>query len=168
MTTATALATDLLYALDPAPAHDGLWPGRPIRGKRPCCAPRRRANSCSAAAKVAKVAPPPVWHCIPRCMRRGALILLLSPSLRQSQELFKKVQECYRALGHPAPLHAESALRYEMTNGSRIIALPGTESNIRGYSSVDVLVVDEAARVRTSCTMRSGRCSPSRRAAWSA
>jgi hypothetical protein len=77
----------------------------------------------------------------------GSLILLLSPSLRQSQELFKKVQECYRALGHPPPLQAESALRYELSNGSRIVALPGTESNIRGYSSVDVLVVDEAARV---------------------
>jgi hypothetical protein len=77
----------------------------------------------------------------------GSLILLLSPSLRQSQELFKKVQEVYRAAGHPAPLHAESALRYELENGSRIVALPGTEPNIRGYSRVNLLVIDEAARV---------------------
>ena len=42
----------------------------------------------------------------------GSLTLLLSPSLRQSQELFKKVQEAYRALGYPAPLLAESALWY--------------------------------------------------------
>ena len=77
----------------------------------------------------------------------GSLILLLSPSLRQSQELFKKVQEAYRMAASPAPLQAESALRYELANGSRIVALPGTEGNIRGYSAVDLLVIDEAARV---------------------
>src|SRR5712691_792234 len=44
----------------------------------------------------------------------GALILLLSPSLRQSQELFKKVQDAYRALGNPTPMLAESALRLEL------------------------------------------------------
>jgi hypothetical protein len=77
----------------------------------------------------------------------GALVLLLSPSLRQSQELFRKVADAYRALGQPAPLEAESALRYELANGSRLIALPGTEPTIRGYSGVDLLVIDEAARV---------------------
>jgi hypothetical protein len=77
----------------------------------------------------------------------NSLILLLSPSLRQSQELFKKVQDVYRALAYHAPLQAESALQYEMNNGSRIISLPGTEPTIRGYSSVDLLIIDEAARV---------------------
>ena len=56
----------------------------------------------------------------------GSLILLLSPSLRQSQELFRKVADAYRALGNPAPLKAKSALRYEMNNDSRLIALHGT------------------------------------------
>jgi len=77
----------------------------------------------------------------------GRLILLLSPSLRQSQELFKKVQDAYHALAHPTPLLGESALRYELVNGSRIIAWPGTEPTIRGYSGVDLLVIDEASRV---------------------
>ena len=93
-------------------------------------------------------------HCrVPHPLERGeqqpgSLILLLSPSLRQSQELFKKVQDAYRALGNPTPLQAESALRYEMDNGSRIIALPGTEPTVRGYSGVDLLVIDEASRVQ--------------------
>jgi hypothetical protein len=77
----------------------------------------------------------------------GSLILLLSPSLRQSQELFRKVVEAWRALGNLTPLLAESALRYELDNGSRLIALPGTEPTIRGYSGVNLLVIDEAARV---------------------
>jgi hypothetical protein len=76
-----------------------------------------------------------------------SLILLLSPSLRQSQELFKKVQTVYRVLNVPTPLAAESALRYEFMNGSRMIALPGIEANVRGYSGVNLLVIDEAARV---------------------
>jgi phage FluMu gp28-like protein len=34
-----------------------------------------------------------------------------------------------------------------LTNGSRIEALPGTEKTIRGFSGVDLLIVDEASRV---------------------
>jgi hypothetical protein len=42
---------------------------------------------------------------------------------------------------------AESALRVELANGSRIIALPGSESTTRGYSAATLVVIDEAARV---------------------
>lgn len=76
-----------------------------------------------------------------------ALVLLLSPSLRQSQELFKKVLSYYRAMKKPVPTRNESALQIEFENGSRIIALPGSESTIRGYSGVRLLIVDEASRV---------------------
>jgi len=77
----------------------------------------------------------------------GALVLLLSPSLRQSSELFRKVAGFYGALAEPVPADAETALRLELRNGSRVMSLPGTESTVRGYSGVDLLVVDEAARV---------------------
>ncbi len=77
----------------------------------------------------------------------GALVLLLSPSLRQSQELFKKALDIHRSLEHPVATEAESALRLELKNGSRIISLPGKEHTVRGYSGVNLLAVDEAARV---------------------
>ena len=77
----------------------------------------------------------------------ASLVLLLSPSLRQSQELFNKVVGIYRAAGEPMALENLSALRMEMVHGSRIIALPGTEKTIRGYSGVDLLIIDEASRV---------------------
>jgi hypothetical protein len=35
----------------------------------------------------------------------------------------------------------------EFENGSRIVALPGKEETIRGFSGVSLLIVDEAARV---------------------
>jgi hypothetical protein len=77
----------------------------------------------------------------------GALTLLLAPSYRQSKELFRKVKDAYGALVAPSPLASESSLEMEFENGSRIVALPGKEETIRGFSGVSLLVVDEAARV---------------------
>jgi hypothetical protein len=77
----------------------------------------------------------------------GSLVLLLSPSLRQSAELFRTVAGIYTRTGATVPPKAESALRLELTNGSRVISLPATEATIRGVSGVDLLVVDEASRV---------------------
>ena len=77
----------------------------------------------------------------------GSLALLLSPSLRQSQELFKKMIDSYGGLADPVPTERESALRIELQNGSRVISLPGKEATVRGYSGVDLLVIDEASRV---------------------
>jgi phage FluMu gp28-like protein len=37
-------------------------------------------------------------------------------------------------------------LKAELANGSRILALPGTEATIRGYAAADLVVIDEAAR----------------------
>lgn len=81
--------------------------------------------------------------------RPPALIPLLAPALRQSQELFRKVRETLAALGENVPPYKqESALSLEMENGSRIVCLPGaSDKNIRGFSAAALLVVDEAARV---------------------
>ncbi len=78
-----------------------------------------------------------------------SLILLLSPSLRQSQELFRKLQDFYYALesDYLPTATEESALRMELSNGSRIVALPGKEATIRGFSGVSLLIIDEASRV---------------------
>jgi hypothetical protein len=77
-----------------------------------------------------------------------SLVLVLSPSLRQSQELYRKVRTVFAAVREDAPkLSEESALALEMANGSRIVCLPGKEATIRGFSGVSLLLVDEASRV---------------------
>ncbi len=77
----------------------------------------------------------------------GSLVLVLAPALRQSQEFFSKVAGFYRRLGHaPAPDSARK-LGLELPNGSRVEALPGSEKTVRGFSGVDLLVLDEASRV---------------------
>ena len=75
--------------------------------------------------------------------------MLLSRSLRQSAELGKKVFDAYRTAGRGAiPPEAETKLALELSNGSRILCLPGgDEGAIRGFSGVRCLVLDEASRI---------------------
>jgi hypothetical protein len=77
----------------------------------------------------------------------GSLVLCLAPSERQSKELFAKVTDFYRTLSHAPPTESDRKLGMKLANGSRIEALPGSEKTIRGFSSVDLLILDEAARV---------------------
>lgn len=77
----------------------------------------------------------------------GSLTLLLSPTLRQSGELFLKCLAVYRALGRTVPAESETALSLTLQNGSRIVSLPGRDATIRGYSGVKLLIIDEASRV---------------------
>jgi hypothetical protein len=77
----------------------------------------------------------------------GSLTLLLSPTLRQSAELSRKCLDVYRAAGRPLEPEAETALRLELSTGSRIVSLPGAAETVRGYSKPALVVVDEAAYV---------------------
>jgi len=75
---------------------------------------------------------------------RGSLILLLSPALRQSLELFKKVNDFSILLG--IEKIDDSKQYMSLKNGSRIVSLPGKGGTVRGYSP-DLLIVDEAGFV---------------------
>jgi len=76
-----------------------------------------------------------------------SLTLITAPSQRQAKEILAKFWSFYQALPSAARVDAKSELRARFENGSRVTALPGTEKTIRGYSGVDLLVLDEAARV---------------------
>ena len=77
----------------------------------------------------------------------GSLVLLVSPSLRQSSELFRKVSALLRQV-EPAPtLVEDNRLSLQLSNGSRVVSLPGAEGTIRGFSAPSLIVEDEAARV---------------------
>jgi predicted phage terminase large subunit-like protein len=76
-----------------------------------------------------------------------SLVLILSPSQRQSGELFKKITEFYRELGRRGGSDANSATTLKLRNGSRIISLPGSEPTIRGFSAPSLVLIDEAAQV---------------------
>ncbi len=65
--------------------------------------------------------------------RPGSLVLVLAPAERQAKELFSKVAQFYRTLGHPLPAESYRKLGMNLSNGSRIEALPGSETTIRGF-----------------------------------
>ncbi len=74
-------------------------------------------------------------------------VLVLSPALRQSAELYRKCAEIYAALGRPVAADSETRLSLTLSNGSRVLSLPGrTGDTVRGYTA-DLLICDEAARV---------------------
>jgi len=81
-----------------------------------------------------------------------SLVLLIAPSLRQSGEDFKKVQDCLDVVTPRPILREETKLTLKFDNGSRIVALPGGNEGktIRGYSAPDVVIIDEAAQCTDS------------------
>ena len=76
-----------------------------------------------------------------------ATVVVVSPSGRQSTELYRKILRFYRPFASEFPAIGETQKALELLNGSRIIACPADEGRIRGIASVSALCVDEAAMV---------------------
>jgi len=79
--------------------------------------------------------------------RPDSLILLISPSLRQSKELFAKLTNYLKTLQPAQVLEEDNRLSCTLENGSRICSLPGDPKTIRGYSAPALILEDEAAFV---------------------
>jgi hypothetical protein len=75
----------------------------------------------------------------------GSLSVIASPTQPQSAEGLRKVKAILARLG--CKLKADNVYRIELDNGSRVMALPGDDDNIRGLTVDGWIVVDEAARV---------------------
>jgi phage FluMu gp28-like protein len=79
----------------------------------------------------------------------GNTVLVVCPSQRQSAELVRRVADAVNRLGRPMRLVGESVLQLAFANGSRIIALPASESGIRCFTA-GMVILDEAARLPES------------------
>jgi hypothetical protein len=142
----TPTATDALWArpeslmerasLKPDPWQRTLLRSRSERMLLLCSRQAGKSQTAAALALVTALRTP------------GALVLLLSPTERQSGELFRdKVMRLYHDAGRPVKAARETALQLDLANGSRIVSLPGKEGTVRGFSGVALLVIDEASRV---------------------
>jgi len=71
-------------------------------------------------------------------------IIIIAPTQRQSSELLRKINDF-----SGASARSDGTNRYSLRfpNGARIVALPGKRDNIRGFSKVSLLIIDEAAWV---------------------
>lgn len=76
-----------------------------------------------------------------------SLVLVVSPTLRQSGELVRKIQMYLPLLGIRKKSDGVNSLSLELPNKSRIIGLPGQDATVRGFSGTNLLIVDEASQV---------------------
>jgi hypothetical protein len=141
------LASDLRLALDPvafATVALGFtpdpWQARALRSnsKRALWNVARQCGKSSTAAVLA-------LHLT--LNRPKSLALLVSPSLRQSAELFRRVTDFLARLEARPELVEDNRLSCTLANASRIVSLPSSEATIRGFSAATLIVEDEAARV---------------------
>jgi hypothetical protein len=142
---APMLSADLARALDATllAADCGItpdeWQAEVLRMQ-----PRRTLLLCSRQSGKSTVSALLALHVA--LYSSPALVLLISPSLRQSSELFRTVMEFHSRLAGVAKLDMESVLKCTFANGSRIVSLPGSERTTRGFAKPSLVVVDEAAR----------------------
>jgi hypothetical protein len=142
-----SLADDLRHALDPvAFAAEvlrldlDLWQRQVIAstGKRDLLNCSRQAGKSTTAA---------VLGLHEALYRPGSLTILVSPSQRQSSELFRKVTELRELLPTQPELSEDNKLSMSVRGGGRVLSLPGSEATIRGFSGATLIVEDEASRV---------------------
>lgn len=141
------LADDIRFALDPvsfALVNLHLSPD-PWQSKVLRAVEKRILLNCSRQVGKSSVAAIMALHRV--FFISYSLVLLVSPSLRQSSELFRKVTDFMHLLPYKPRLIEENKLSLQLENGSRIVSLPGDEANIRGYSNVSLIIEDEASRV---------------------
>ena len=77
----------------------------------------------------------------------GSLVIVVSPSARQSGEFLRKAKAFAMKLGIKPRGDGANELSMLFPNKSRIVGLPGSEATVRGFSSVALLLIDEASRV---------------------
>jgi len=71
-------------------------------------------------------------------------ILIASATLKQSQEMFKKINDASRYIDGLNRV-GDSKTEMRLRNGSRIVTLSGSEASGRGYTAPDLVIIDEAS-----------------------
>ena len=97
-------------------------------------------KSVGGARKWARFAPLMPGKC-------PGLVLLVSPSLRQSRELFAKVIGFLKELEPVEQLEEDNNSSCTLANGARIVSLPGDPDTVRGFSAPKLIIKDEAAYI---------------------
>lgn len=82
--------------------------------------------------------------------QKGALVMIASPSERQSGEFLMKTRQFARVLGLKVRGDGANGTSLLLPNESRLVGLPGKEGTVRGFSDPALLLIDEASRVPDS------------------
>jgi len=138
-----SLTTDLQAALDPAVVFErafGLvplpWQRTYLRETRPVSVLKGRQVGASLAAAALAI------HTVR--YRGDVNVVIVSPSLKQSTEITTRARRGLDRLGERLVQDTSSMIR--LSNGSRILSLPGTAKSVRGWTAA-LLIIDEASFV---------------------
>lgn len=72
--------------------------------------------------------------------------VVIAPIEKQAKEFIRKMMDLFNRIGRPIGVKREAVCEVEFANRSRVIALPGKERSVHGYTA-NLLVIDEGARV---------------------
>jgi len=106
-------------------------------------APQILMNCCRQAGKSTVVA---VRALVEALFRPMTTIVVVSRSQRQSRELLRTIRFFHTLTGERL-MERSNQHELKLTNMSRIISLPCREDTIRGFAQVDLVILDEAARI---------------------
>jgi len=144
------VARDLIYALNPFKFAQrlGINPDEWQRELLLSNASRIILNCSRQSGKSTIVAILALHHSL---YTKKALTLVVSPSERQSKELFAKIVDFYQDLklekeGTILDSETENKHELQLSNKSRIISLPSKPQTLRGYSAPSLILIDEAAQ----------------------
>ena len=137
---------DVAYQIDPA-----RW-AKDVVGVKPADwqekflrAPRGASIAVLTARQVGKttVAGWAIAHSM--LYQPRSLSVIACPAQRQSAEAVRRVKETLLAVG--AELKTDNVYGVELENGSRVMALPGSDDSVRGLTVGGWIIADEAARL---------------------
>ncbi len=75
----------------------------------------------------------------------NSLTIMISPSDRQSGELFKTTRQMVHEAGIPVSPDDDNKRSMTLLNGARLIALPSNADTVRGFAAATMIIIDEAA-----------------------
>jgi Terminase large subunit, T4likevirus-type, N-terminal len=141
-------AREIAYRIDPA-----LWV-REVLGVTPTAwqetflrVPRGASILALTARQVGKTTTAAWAIAHGMVFTPGSLSVIACPAQRQSAEAVRRVREAL--ITASAELECDNVYALELTNGSRVLALPGSDDSIRGLTVDGWIVADEAARLPT-------------------
>jgi len=134
------------YVLDPALWMDKELDIKPYEWQQTFLrTPRGASIAVLTARQVGKTTAAAVGMAHSALFMPGSLSVIACPTQGQSAEALRKVRGMVLKAG--AELSTENVYKLELSNGSRVLALPGTHESIRGLTVDAWIVADEAAQL---------------------
>jgi hypothetical protein len=137
---------EIAYHLDPALWMHNELGVKPHKWQREFLgAPLGASIAVLTARQVGKSTVAAVGMAHSAIFRPGSLSVIACPTQEQSAEALRKVRDMVLKAG--AELSTDNKYSLELTNRSRVLALPGTHESIRGLTVDAWIIADEAAQL---------------------